>query len=843
MFLDSPESRPLFSVSWESLLATVSTASMFKNMPWSSHEGDQKHHGEEEESLTSILNENQRGELTLFIASITAAMRKNIELNFDASVGQLIKEMHTCLHVQAGPTPRAQPPEDLKSEDEKIMNPDVDPATSDVAQLDKERKFREQQRKELSAQKMQDLKRESLRFIDQWRLQVIQRVGSIVNSKEEASSQLEQASAPEGASHSPSDTKIDPSPSDPPKSPTTAADDKLSSLFPPIATPLADMEQPKKILILHSTLLLLLSLEHYTALSRVLLLYMTSSFHLPLKTLVEDEEKVAKGLLEAAKHMSGDSETHKKAEENKTSRKWKVGLASVAGAAVIGVTGGLAAPLVAAGVGSVMGGIGLGATAAAGYLGSVAGSTLIVGGLFGAYGGKMTGEMMDNYAREVSDFAFLPVPDGLKDVDAKASEASKEQLNKAHHEDHASQISNPLSQPEDDVLHHPGGRKSLDGKLLKGAEKAAVDDPSSRRLRVTIGISGWLTSKPEILTPWRILGSGSETFALRWELEALLNLGNSMTTMVSSAAWGYAKSEVIKRTVFAELSMALWPLALLKVSRVVDNPFSIAKSRADKAGEVLADALVNKAQGERPVTLVGYSLGARVVYACLMSLAKRRAFGLVESVILMGTPAPATTSDWREMRSVVAGRLVNVYSSNDYVLGFLYRTSSVQLGVAGLQKIEGLSGVENVDVSDTVSGHLRYRYLVGAILAQIGFDDLNLDEVQKERETLKKMDEEEEHKKLIDQAKTAGEKVVYGADGKPKKVAKTDEEKAQDEKEAEEEAGKMEEEVREKTQKGLLSKYTPGLPSKFPNMGEMKSSLPFLGGKGEGKAEERAEMK
>lgn len=77
-------------------------------------------------------------------------------------------------------------------------------------------------------------------------------------------------------------------------------------------------------------------------------------------------------------------------------------------------------------------------------------------------------------------------------------------------------------------------------------------------------------------------------------------------------------------------------------------------------------------------------------------------------------------------------------------------------------------------------------------------------------------------------------------------MPKTDEEKAADEKEAEEEANKMEEEVREKTQKGLLSKYTPGLPSKFPGMGEMKSSLPFIGGKGgkgEGRAGEKAEMK
>lgn len=59
---------------------------MFKNMPWSSHEGSQKQHGEEEESLTSILNNEQRAELTLFIASITAAMRKTVESSYDAAV-------------------------------------------------------------------------------------------------------------------------------------------------------------------------------------------------------------------------------------------------------------------------------------------------------------------------------------------------------------------------------------------------------------------------------------------------------------------------------------------------------------------------------------------------------------------------------------------------------------------------------------------------------------------------------------------------------------------------------------------------------------------------------------
>lgn len=647
---------------------------------------------------------------------------------------------------------------------------------------------------------MKELKEEALKFIDQWRSNVIERIGSIVNSKEEASSQLESAPAKAPTSNATQDKKVNPIATEP-----EASDTALKEIFPPIDTPLSSLEEPTRILILHSTLLLLLSLEHYIAPSRVLLLYLTSSLHLPLSVLTDDEEKIAKGLLEAAKHMSGESETQKKAEENKHSRKWKVGLASVAGAALIGVTGGLAAPLVAAGVGSVMGGLGLGATAAAGYLGAVAGSTVIVGGLFGAYGGKMTGEMMDAYAKEVSDFAFLPVKE-------KPNPLSSTNRDSSSHSKHEKEIKDPASDSS---------------KPLSPSSATAIDDPSSRRLRVTIGISGWLTEAADVTTPWHVLGTNAEVFALRYELEALMNLGNSMQAMISSAAWGYAKSEMIKHTIFAELTAALWPLALLKISRLVDNPFSIAKSRSDKAGELLADALINKAQGERPVTLIGYSLGARVIYSCLMSLAKRKAFGLVESAVLIGAPCPSSTGDWRVMRTVVASRLVNVYSENDYILVFLYRTSSIQYGVAGLQKIEGLPDVMNVDVSETVSGHLRYRYLVGSILKTIGFEDVDLKAVEAEAEKLKKMDEEEEEKSYADKAKAQGMSIVKGADGKilfdkdgrplMEKVWKGGMEKSEgqdedksvakgkDDKEgADDEAERLEKEVQEKTQQGLL---------------------------------------
>jgi hypothetical protein len=694
--------------------------------------GESKKDGED---LTTILDKSQRADLTLLIANVSESMRQLLIENFDASAGL----DNGLLNMGKGAT-----------DEEKLMNAPANPATADVDAYDRERKLLEQYEKDLASTKMRSLKKDALKAFDDWRENVLQRVGQVVNSQNTTQKQLKESKSDSARPRAPQ-TSGRVTKGDPPYGTI-----KFRDLFPPTRTPLTKMDMEKRTLVLHSILLLLLSLEHYNAPSRILLLNLTASLKLPLKTFEQDEYATAKGLLEAAKEMTASEEAKKRAEENKESRKWKVGLASVAGAAIIGVTGGLAAPMVAAGVGSVMGGLGLGATAAAGYLGSVAGSTVLVGGLFGAYGGRMTGQMMDNYAREVEDFAFLPV--------------------------------------------HSGNKTSEDEK--EGAEQASQHD---HKLRVTICISGWLTEKEEVVKPWRVLGRGAEVFALKYELEALLNLGNAMNGMMQSAAWGYAQKQLIAQTIFADLASALWPIGLLKASRVIDNPFSVAKGRAEKAGEVLADALINKAQGERPVTLIGYSLGARVIYTCLMSLAKRKAFGLVESVVMMGSPTPSDTSDWRILRTVVSGRLVNVFSENDYVLGFMYRTSSIQYGIAGLQRVEGLPGVENVDVSEDVSGHLRYRYLVGSILKKIGFEDVDMQAVEEERIALQKVEEEEKKNSLQAQRKRLLRRESTG--GKEDEAA-----------EAEAEAGEMEKQVQAKTQQSLTTRviqwwYTPSAPS------------------------------
>ncbi|KAI0801627.1 DUF726-domain-containing protein [Xylaria sp. FL0064] len=448
----------------------------------------------------------------------------------------------------------------------------------------------------------------------------------------------------------------------------------FQSLYHPIPTrlttiPLRDREE-----VLSATLLLLLSTGNYSAYSRTLICYLASALEITPSTLNAEEIAIATTMVETAQKadaeakagMSADTEAQKRRDEGRAGRLWKVGLASVAGAALVGVTGGLAAPVVAATVGGLMSSVGLGGLA--GFLGIFWMNGALVGTLFGAFGAKMTGEIVDRYAKEVEDFKFLP-------------------------------------------LSAEWGTRWRKG-----------DEADARRLRVTIGINGWLETEDDVTKPWRVLGDESEVFALQYEMSSLMSLGQQLRALVGSAAWSLVRAEILKRTVLVTLQSALWPILLLNSASNIDNPFSLARNRSEKAGQILADALINKVQGERPVTLIGYSLGARVIYACLRALAERKTFGLVDTVVLIGAPVPSNEGHWQMMRSVVAGKLFNVHSANDYILGFLYRSTSLQLGVAGLQSVGAdIDGVEDLDLSEEVHGHLRYPGLIAQILHRCGF--------------------------------------------------------------------------------------------------------------------------
>lgn len=457
-------------------------------------------------------------------------------------------------------------------------------------------------------------------------------------------------------------------------------DPVLVQLYPPVSTTLTSLSAEKRCLILHALLLLLLSMENYGAHARVFLQYMASALHLPLHVVIDDETRVCEALAQMARDIPAELLLRPKNEDGKPVRRWRTGLiAAPAGVSPRG--GGIATALEVARIGSVFGVNGIPIATAASLLGIMGENSLSAGSLFGIYTARNTGKTMEHYLKDVGDFGFLPL------------------------------------------------RGSTGEALELGKVK-----PESRRLRVVLGISGWLASKDKATSPWECLGDQSEVYAVQWELDALCKLGGSFDILVRSVAWSMAKKEIISRPNGPRFSLSnpQWPASLLRISKIIDNNWCNAMVRADKLGAALADVLISKAQGERGVSLIGFSLGARAIYSCLMCLAEKRAFGLVENAIMMGTPAPSDPLVWCTMRSVVSGRLVNVYSEGDYILGFLYRTCCLEFGLAGVQRIPVIEGIENVDVTAEVSIHPRYQYLVGSILRHIGWDDTDANKISRD---------------------------------------------------------------------------------------------------------------
>lgn len=390
----------------------------------------------------------------------------------------------------------------------------------------------------------------------------------------------------------------------------------------------------------------------YDARARVLICHMTSLFQVPLAELDLLEETFLESLKDAKEEESESAEASRKKKENR--RKWKryllIGLATVGGGTVIGVTGGLAAPLVAAGAATIIG------SAGAAALGSVAGIAIMTS-LFGAAGAGLTGYKMKKRVGAIEEFTFLPLTEG-------------------------------------------------------------------RQLHITIAITGWLASGKyrTFGAPWAALARSREQYCLVWEAKYLMELGNALETILSGLA-NMVAQEALKYTVLSGIIAALtWPASLLSVANVIDNPWGVCLHRSAEVGKHLAHILLSRQQGRRPVTLIGFSLGARVIYFCLQEMAQEKdCQGIIEDVVLLGAPVEGEAKHWEPFRKVVSGRIVNGYCRGDWLLSFVYRTSSVQLRVAGLQPVMLQDRrVENVDLSSVVSGHLDYAKQMDVILKAVG---------------------------------------------------------------------------------------------------------------------------
>ncbi|KAL9461682.1 hypothetical protein AB3S75_004641 [Citrus x aurantiifolia] len=350
--------------------------------------------------------------------------------------------------------------------------------------------------------------------------------------------------------------------------------------------------------------------------------------------------------------------------------KWKrggiIGAAALTGGTLMAITGGLAAPAIAAGfsalaptLGTLIPVIGAsGFAAAASAAGTVAGSVAVAAS-FGAAGAGLTGSKMARRIGSVDEFEF----------------------------------------------------------------KAIGENQNQGRLAVEILISGVVFDQEDFVRPWEGQNDNMERYVLQWESKNLIAVSTAIQDWLTSRIAMELMKQGAMMTVLKTLLAALaWPATLVFAADLIDSKWTIAVDRSDKAGKLLAEVLMQGLQGYRPVTLIGYSLGARVIFKCLENLAENECnAGIVERVVLLGAPISIKDQNWEAVRKMVAGRFINCYATNDWTLAIAFRASLLSQGLAGIQPINGL-GIENIDVTHLIEGHSSYLWASQLILERLELD-------------------------------------------------------------------------------------------------------------------------
>ncbi|KAJ7718516.1 hypothetical protein B0H16DRAFT_1739986 [Mycena metata] len=231
--------------------------------------------------------------------------------------------------------------------------------------------------------------------------------------------------------------------------------------------------------------------------------------------------------------------------------------------------------------------------------------------------------------------------------------------------------------------------------FLAGAGGAAVITTGGV---LTGSIFRFMTGKlDDVPLPFSVLDPVvGDVFSVLWEPEMIQETGSALKALMAR----YSPTAIT-----ALMSALQCPIILTNLGYIVDNPWNNALDRAKAAG--------SRHLGVRPITLIGFSLGACVIFYALIELAKQKAYGIVQDVFAGTTVGHMRM--WCETRSVVSGRYVNAFARNDWVLNYLVRTTT-----GGMGTVAGLGPVENVDVTDKIVGHMGYRTFMPLILDQLG---------------------------------------------------------------------------------------------------------------------------
>ena len=291
-------------------------------------------------------------------------------------------------------------------------------------------------------------------------------------------------------------------------------------------------------------------------------------------------------------------------------------------------------------------------------------------------------------------------------------------------------------------LESPGFLESSLNQLTRSMSFSALSSPGGGSPGG--GIDATLVDDEKEEANWPI--QSGEQFVLEWETTELTNLGTAITYFSRKMLVSAAAPQALGYTALHGLAAAVsWPAILLGGASFIDNPWSVLRERARVAGKELASILVSHVHGRRPITLIAYSTGTCVILECLKELDrmieqgerdKNEVHGIVENVVLVSVPVRVGRKEWKIVRTISSGRVINCRAHNDWVLRFMYRLKSYDVisSLAGVTR-QNYEGVEDIKLSsDVCYAHPDIPQALGQILRVIGLEAENEFVVTEEKE-------------------------------------------------------------------------------------------------------------
>ena len=500
------------------------------------------------------------------------------------------------------------------------------------------------------------------------------------------------------------------------------------------------------LLVLHDSLV---RCAGYDARVRVMLRRLAGLLDVRWEWFVLQENRYASALRYAVDKQHGVNDTE--SSSSRALRYFKIGSAVVIGGVAIGLTGGLlAAPLLGAG----LAGIGLAsAGATVGALVASTGGVILVSSIFGIAGGSLAGYKMNKRTSGLQEFQFQNIGAGIKD-------SMEVLLCLNGWLDHDNDYYTVWSSLQHSTRELAVPRAALQQQLPSQAGKSSADQHAAG----------------DHIAPTKADGSAhvvglapsAEVYSLKWESAHLHAFGVFLQSMTMKAlAKGYAIGQIKSLLIGSLLAAVAWPMYMVRVSNFIDDSYAIIKNKSEMAAIELANVIETRIQGHRPVSLIGYSMGARVIFLALEELVRRRqarlvaarkearaanaaktaktdsgeqqqveqqqqhdtqdekdgtegvdlpavrvsadheqqvlttkgyqqlpstsitlnADGVIENVYLLGTPLEIDMARWLRVRSLVCGRLVNVYCADDWLLKFYFAAREVTNSISGLRPV------------------------------------------------------------------------------------------------------------------------------------------------------------